>query len=86
MNSSDGSVLEGLEKDAREAKKAYGPIRSRDRRGSGVGIESGRSKEMFMSFRKSSVSSSLPSFLDRLRKRCVKVHLRFPTVFFGSEF
>jgi hypothetical protein len=29
---------------------------------------------MFMGFRKSSVSSSLPGFLDKLRKRCVKVH------------
>ena len=56
------------------------------RRGSGVGIASVRSKEMFMGFRKSSVSSSLPGLLDRLRKRCVTVNLRFPTVFFGSEF
>jgi hypothetical protein len=38
-----------------------------------------------MGFRKSSVSSSLPGLLDRLRKRCVKVNLRFPTVFFGSK-
>ena len=56
------------------------------RRGSGVGIASVRSKEMFMAFRKSSVSSSPPGLLDRLRKRCVTVNLRFPTVFFGSEF
>ena len=34
----------------------------------------------------SSRGPPLPDLLDRLWKRCVKVNLRFPTVFFGSEF
>jgi hypothetical protein len=50
--------------------------------GSGVGIVSVRSKEMFMRFEKFSVSSSLPGLLDRLRKCCAKVRCRFPTVYF----
>ena len=31
-------------------------------------------------------SGAEQGLLDRLPKRCVKVNLRFPTVFFGSEF
>ncbi len=56
------------------------------RRGSGVGIVPVRSKEMFMRFEKFSISSSPPGLLDRLRKCCAKVHCRFPTVYFVSEF
>ena len=56
------------------------------RRGSGVGIASVWSKEMFMGSRKSSVSSSLQVFLTGYRNAVLRCVEDFLQSFFDSEF